>query len=101
MKSQRREFTVGTKAYLKSWAGLCPCVVVDVSRPCNGWSDSNLPYGELLVRITRSNEAHRAGEVVPCRAVDCPPREKVSRGPNGYAIMANYEYVPYVPAEGD
>jgi len=84
----------GTKAYLKSWDGLVPCVVVAVSRPCNGMQDSLLPYGELLVRVSRSNEAYRAGEVVPCRAVDAPPRECVSRGPNGYAINAGYWYLP-------
>ena len=86
-----RSYGPGTKAYIDSFNGLVPCVVVEVIPP---HGDIRKHDTRVIVRITRTGKGYRAGELVEFGPHTVPPRDCVRRKRLGVAIRMDYQYVP-------
>ena len=85
-----RTYGIGTLAYLDTFAGLVPCIVVGI----DGESCGRRATGEkvLTVRLTASRGPYKRGEVSREIAADVPPRDCVRRRRFGAAVNVNYLY---------
>jgi len=88
-----RSYGPGTKAYIDSFNGLVPCVVVavNVDNPYNG---DLRKYGtRVTVKVTRTGHGYQAGELVEFSGDRVPPRECVRRRRTNVTISLDYQYV--------
>lgn len=89
-KQNAKEYRAGTLAYIDSFGGMIECRIVEVRKPCYGFTLGN--FDDLLVEITEDKGGYRKGERVEKPAFHCLPRShRVLRGYH-YRINAEYKY---------
>jgi hypothetical protein len=85
-----KTYGVRTLAYLDTFAGLVPCVIVAI----DGESIGRRAVGEksITIRLTATRGAYKRGEILRESAVDVPPRNCVIRRRYGSTINSSYRY---------
>lgn len=89
-------FTVRTKCYLDSFAGLIPCVVTQVKIEAAG----NLMFGpEIQIKLTANRQSYRRGEILMWPASHVIPRGHVRVKNGHFLINSDYKFVPSIGGE--
>lgn len=86
------EHGVNTPAYIDSFGGMVPCIVIEIHESCDGTRIGQ--RDQLTVRVEKTMAGYRKGEIVQCSAAYTPPRSCRFLKGYFYRIRTNYRYVP-------
>ena len=90
--SADRTFTVGALAYLDTFSGMVPCVIVGVIRESHGFIVGD--RDAVSVRLTANRGAYKRGEVISASASNIIPRKMRFVRSGKYRIDTIYRFIP-------
>lgn len=90
--STDRTFTVGALAYVDTFSGMVPCVVVGVLRESHGFIVGD--RDSVTVRLTADRGAYKRGEITSASASNIIPRKMRFVRSGQYRIDTIYRFVP-------
>ena len=88
-------FYEGTKAFYDTFAGMVPCVVIEVKEKVYGFFTS--PRDSIVIKLTADRGAYKKGEILTVSAFCCPPRNMIHKMKYSSRIRTYYSYLPKTP----